>query len=162
MTIDTPRAMFMHELSDIYDAEHQFLEAQHTLHDNAADPRLRTLIEEHIKETEEQIQNVERVFELMGESPRRQPCSGAHGLVDEAEKALAEIENQALKDTAVGVAATKAEHYEIVAYKDLIDSAQMMGKARVVRLLEHNRAQEIRTARRLERAAPRLLKLAAA
>jgi ferritin-like metal-binding protein YciE len=43
---------------------------------------------------------------------------------------FAEIENQALKDSAVGVAATKAEHYEIAAYKDLIDSAQMMGKAK--------------------------------
>src|ERR1700674_1016901 len=162
MAIDTPQAMFMHEMSDIYDAEHQFLEAQRKLHDNAADPRLRTLIEEHITETEEQIQNLERVFELMGESPKRQPCSGAQGLVAEADKALAEIENQALKDSVVGVAATKAEHYEMVAYRDLIDSAQMMGKVRVVRLLERNRDQEVRTARRLERAAPRLLKLAAA
>lgn len=38
--------------------------------------------------------------------------------------------------------------------------AELMGKTRVARLLERNREQEVRTARRLERAAPRLLKLA--
>ena len=31
MAINTPRSKFMHELSDIYDAEHQFLAAQHKL-----------------------------------------------------------------------------------------------------------------------------------
>jgi ferritin-like metal-binding protein YciE len=162
MTINSPRSKFMHELSDIYDAEHQFLAAQRNLHETAADTKLRKLIEDHTKETEGQIQNLERIFELMGESPKRQPCSGAHGLVVEAVKTLAETKSQALKDTVVGAAATKAEHYEMVAYKDLIASAEMMGKTKVARLLERNREQEVRTARRLERAAPRLLKLAAA
>lgn len=161
MAINTPRAKFMHELSDIYDAEHQFLAAQHNLHVSAADSRLRHLIEVHIKETEGQIQNLERVFELMRDSPKRQQCSGAQGLVIEAEKALAETKSQALKDTVVSGAATKAEHYEMVAYRDLIAGAELMGKTRVARLLERNREQEVRTARRLERAAPRLLKLAA-
>ena len=160
MAIDTPRSKFMHELSDIYDAEHQFLVAQHNLHKTAADMRLRKLIEDHIKETEGQIQNLERIFELIGDSPKRQPSSGAHGLVVEAVKTLAETTSQALKDT-VGAAATKAEHYEMVAYKDLIAGAEMMGKTKVARLLERNRDQEVQTARRLERAAPRLLKLAA-
>lgn len=162
MAIATPLEKFMHELSDIYDAEHQFLEAQHQLRDKAGDSRLKKMIEVHISETEKQIENLEKVFELMNESPSRQPCSGAKGLVTEAEKALAETEGQALKDTVIGTAATKAEHYEMVAYKDLIDSAQMMGKKSVARLLERNREQEVRTARRLERSAPRLLKLAAA
>ena len=160
MAINTPRAKFMHELSDIYDAEHQFLVAQHNLHETAADTRLRKLIADHIGETGGQIQNLEQVFELMGESPKRRPCSGAQGLVAEAEKALSETKSQALKDTLMSGAATKAEHYEMVAYKDLIASAEMMGNPKVARLLERNREQEVRTARRLERAAPRLLKLA--
>src|SRR3982074_3096899 len=162
MPIATPLEKFMHELSDIYDAEHQFLEAQHQMHDSADDSKLKQMIEDHIGETEQQIQNLVKVFEMMGKSPTRQPCSGAQGLITEAERALAETEPPSLKDTVIGTAATKAEHYEMVAYRDLIDSAEMLGKKKVAQLLERNREQSVRTARRLERNAPSLLKLAAA
>ncbi len=64
---------------------------------------------------------------------KRQLCSGAQGLVVEAVKVLAETKNQAMKDTVVSGAVTKAEHYEMVAYKDLIASVEMMGKTKVAR-----------------------------
>jgi len=47
-------------------------------------------------------------------------------------------------------------HYEMVSYADLIDGAEMMKKRRAVKLLTENRKQEVSTARKLERIAPRL------
>jgi hypothetical protein len=60
-------------LSDIYDAEHQFLAAQHNLLETAVDKRLRNPIEDHVRETEGQIRNLEQVFQLMADAPKRQP-----------------------------------------------------------------------------------------
>lgn len=37
MPITNPREKSVHELADVYDAEHQFLEAMQRMHDNASD-----------------------------------------------------------------------------------------------------------------------------
>jgi len=161
MPINNPRDKFIHELADIYDAEHQFLEAQQKMLENATDEKLRTLLETHIEETREQILNLDQVFQAAGEQPERQPCSGAKGLIEEATKAMQEAGSDELRDAFIVGAATKAEHYEMVGYADLIDGAEMLKLRPAVRLLTANREQEVRTARKLERAAPRIAKAAA-
>lgn len=160
MPMKTTKEMFEHELADIYDAEHQFLGGQRTMREKATDPRLKQMISTHIAETEGQIRTLEQVFQAIGLDPKRQPCSGAKGLVEEATKVMQEAAQPELCDAAISVAATKAEHYEIVAYKDLIGGAELMGKRKVVTLLEEIRTQELATARRLERSSPRLLQRA--
>ena len=86
---------------------------------------------------------------------------GAKGLIDEATKTIQETSAPELRDAVIAGAATKAEHYEMVSYADLIDGAEMMKKRKAVKLLTDNREQEVSTARKLERIAPRLGRLAA-
>lgn len=160
MAMTTTREMFEHELADIYDAEHQFLGGQQKMRQNASDPRLQQMIQTHILETEGQIRTLEQVFLALGLEPKRQTCSGAKGLVEEGSKVMQEASLPELRDAAISVAAAKCEHYEIVAYKDLIGGAELLGKRKVVTLLEQIRGQELATARRLERSAPRLLQRA--
>ena len=147
--------------SNLRHAEHQFLEGQRKMQQKATDERLRTMILEHIGQTEQHIKNLEQVFGILGEQPKRQPCSGAKGLIEEATKVMQEADGDELRDSLIGGAAAKAEHYEMVSHADLITGSEMMGKQRVTTLLRANREQEVRTARRMERAAPRLLKRAA-
>jgi ferritin-like metal-binding protein YciE len=162
MPISNPRDKFIHELADMYDAEHQFLEAQQKMLDQATDDKLRKLLETHIEETQQQISNLEQVFEAAGEQPQRQTCSGAKGLIEEATKTMQEAGSDEMRDAFIVGAATKAEHYEMVGYADLIEGATMLKmKAAAVKLLTQNREQEVRTARKLERQAPRVAKLAA-
>jgi len=54
----------------------------------------------------------------------------------------------------------KVEHYEMVSYGDLTRGAELMGKTQIVGLLTKNREQEVRTARRMERASVSLLRKA--
>jgi ferritin-like metal-binding protein YciE len=162
MPIASTQEKFVHELADLYDAEHQFLEGQRQMERRASDDRLRTMILEHIIQTEQHIRNLEQVFGILGEDPRRQPCSGAKGLVEEASKVMEEAGGDELRDSLIGGAAAKAEHYEMVSYADLITGAEIRGDRKVATLLRANREQEVRTARRMERVAPRLLKRAAA
>jgi ferritin-like metal-binding protein YciE len=67
-----------------------------------------------------------------------------------------------MRDSIIAGGATKAEHYEMVSYADLIEAATLLKLRQAVPLLETNREQEVRTARRLERTSPRLLKQIAA
>ncbi len=160
MAIKTTMEKFLHELADLYDAEHQFLQGQHHMHVQAKDAKLKAMIHEHIVESQQQIKNLEQVFSALGEKPKRQPCDGAHGIVAEGRKAMEEVAEPALRDTVIAGSAAKAEHYEMVSYGDLIRGAQLMGKMEVVGVLSKNRGQEVRTARRMERASSSLLRKA--
>jgi ferritin-like metal-binding protein YciE len=161
MPIRNPREKFVHELADVYDAEHQFLEAMQKMRDNATDEKLKAMIEEHMAETQTQITKVEQVFSTVGEQPWRQPCSGARGIIEEGSKAMEEAATDEIRDQFIVGGATKAEHYEMVSYSDLIEGAGVLKLKKAVTLLTENREQEIRTARKLERTAPRLAKAAA-
>ena len=161
MEIKTAVDKFMHDLGDIYDAEQQFLRGQQEMVSQATDTRLQKMIQTHIGETEQQIKNLEQVFEMMGKQPEPQECPGARGLVTEAKTVLSETTTGPVKDTVIGGSAMKVEHYEMVSYNDLIDAAELMGEKQVARLLERNLRQEEKTAQKLERAAPKLMKKAA-
>jgi ferritin-like metal-binding protein YciE len=161
MPITNSREKFVHELADIYDAEHQFLEAMRKMFDHAADEKLKTMLEEHMGETRQQIGKLEEVFASIDEQPKRQPCSGAKGIIEEGSKAMEEAASDEIRDQFIVGGATKAEHYEMVSYADLIEGAEMLKLRKAVKLLTENREQEVRTARKLERTSPRLAKAAA-
>lgn len=162
MPITTSKEKFVHELADLYDAEHQFLEGQREMQQQAGDEKLRAMILAHMIQSEQHIKNLEQVFGILGEEPKRQPCSGARGLVEETKKVMQEAGRPELRDALIGGAAAKAEHYEMVSYADLITGAQMMGERKAITLLRANRDQEVATARRMQRSGPRLLKRAIA
>ena len=161
MPITTAQEKFAHELADMYDAEHKFLEAMGKMRDKATDEKLQTMLEEHMQQTEQQIQNLEEIFSEAGEEPQRQECMGAKGLVDEASKMMEESGTSEIRDAVIAGAAAKAEHYEMAGYADLIDGAEMLKMRKAVKLLTENRDQEVSTARKLERLAPKLGKAAA-
>ena len=161
MPISSPREKFVHELADTYDAEHQFLEAMQTMHDKATDEKLKAMLEVHMAETRGQIEKLQQVFSSTGEQPRRQHCSGAEGIIEDSSKAMEEAGTDEIRDTFIVGGATKAEHYEMVSYADLIEGAELLKLRKAAKLLTENRQQEVRAARKLERTSPRLAKAAA-
>ncbi len=69
----------MHELGDIYDAEHRFLKAQQKMLPQANSSTVKMLLEQHITETEQQIVNLTKVHEILGLTTERVNCEGADG-----------------------------------------------------------------------------------
>jgi len=161
MPITTPQEKFVHELADMYDAEHQFLEAMGKMREMASDQKLQTMLQDHMRQTEGQIERLREVFAEAGQEPERQECAGAKGLIEEASKMMAEAVSPELRDAVIAGAATKAEHYEMVSYADLVEGAELLKMRKAARMLTDNRQQEVATARRLERLAPRLVRAAA-
>jgi len=163
MAINTTNEKFMHELGDIYDAEHQFLKGQQQMLENATDPMLQQMITTHIQETEQQIQNIEQVFSLLGSKSQRESCAGAKGIVTEGQMLMKETASApALRDCAIAGGASKVEHYEISTYRGLITGAKLMGQQEIVRLLQQNLQQEEKTAQMIEQNLPTLLQTAIA
>jgi ferritin-like metal-binding protein YciE len=157
MAIKTLQEKFLHGLGDIYDAEHQFLEAQQTMREEASSETVLALFEKHIPETEQQIANIEQIYEILGEKAERVKCQGAAGLVTEGNKLLKETSKvPTLADLAIAGANAKVEHYEISCYEGLIIGAEMMGQTEIVRLLTENLKQEQQTAQKISDAMPKL------
>lgn len=160
MPIKTLDQKFLHEISDIYDAEHQFLEAQREMIKLAHDEKLNKMLEEHIGQTEQQIANLEKIYELLGQEPKRVKCHAAAGIVNEGQKTIKEVADDTLRDCVIAGAQAKVEHYEIASYEGLVAGAELMGQKDVLKLLQQNLRQEEQTAQKVQQSTPKLIQQA--
>jgi ferritin-like metal-binding protein YciE len=162
MPISNVQELLVHELREIYDAEHRLLDGQVKMVHKAADHDLQRSIENHIVQTRKHIGNLEQFFREIGEEPRREKNEVAQGLVSEAERGIQEGQSDALRDCLINAAVVKAEHFEIGSYRSLVTGAQLMvGQSIIVdNLLEANLRQEEETARIAEQSAEKLLQKA--
>ena len=144
----------------VYDAEHQFLEGQQEMAQNATDQDLESAIREHIEQTRLHIRNPEEAFEQLGQQPQRQVSVVAQGLVSEAQQDIQEAQNEAIRDCLIDAAVLKVEHFEMGCYRGMVTGAQQMGQTQIVNLLNENLQQEEQTAQIAEQSAPELLQKA--
>ncbi|HEV3473218.1 MAG TPA: DUF892 family protein [Actinomycetota bacterium] len=155
--MDTGRELFEHELRDIYDAEMKLVNALETMANKVPNPELSQSFQEHRKVTQGQAQRLEQVFKLLDRAPRREPCKGINGLIEEFSHFVQE-ENPAdpvLNVFATG-AALKVENYEISAYKSLIRLADQLGLSEAAELFVQTLREEQETATELEQMSDKL------
>ncbi len=157
MPITNPQELFLYELGDIYDAEHRFLEGQREMAEKATDQKLKDAIEHHLDQTQQQILNLEEVYNELDHQPQRGTCEEAQSLVSEAQEGLQEAQNDAIRDCLIDAAVVKVEHYEIASYRSLVTTAQLMERPEIAHLLQQNLDQEEETARIAEQSARELL-----
>jgi ferritin-like metal-binding protein YciE len=151
MNITSIGGKFIHDLSEVYDAELRFLEAQEQMHMLASSPQLKAALVKHRDQTIDQIRNLEQLFVTLGESPIRNNNPAAAGLVKSGEAAMeATRENAWYTDCAILTAVAQVEHYEIACYRNLIATAERIERRDVTSLLQQNLAQEEQTAQEAE------------
>lgn len=162
MSIGNTRELLVHELCELYDAEHRFLDGQVRMVHSATDSGLQSAIENHIYQTRQHIRNLERFFGELGREPRRETNEAARGLVNEAREGIEEARSDALRDCVINTAVVKAEHFEIGSYRALIAGARLIvGQSMVVdNLLQTSLRQEEETAHTAKQSAGELLRKA--
>lgn len=160
MPITVAQELFLHELAEIHDAEHRFIEGQQEMVENATDRDLKDAIREHLEQTRLHAENVERVFAELAQEPRREDNEVAKGLVSEAREGIREAQGDALCDAVIVSAVIKVEHFEMGSYRSLVTAANLMGQAEIERLLRENMRQEEETAKTAEKSAEKLLRKA--
>jgi ferritin-like metal-binding protein YciE len=138
--------LFLHELKDIYWAEKHLVKALPKMSKGATSEKLSKAIDNHIQETEMQIERLEQVFEMMGEKASGKKCQAMAGLLEEGEEMLKESKLEGLvKDAGIIISSQKIEHYEIAAYGSLVTLAQKLGMNDAAKLLEQTLNEEKKT-----------------
>jgi ferritin-like metal-binding protein YciE len=136
------RDLLIHELEDLYDAEHRITKALPKLRKAAGSAELKDAFDMHLQETEGQINRLEQCFDLLGESAKRKKCHGILGLIEEGQEEMEEDASQAVLDAALIGAAQKVEHYEMAAYGTARSHAQLLGHDEVASLLQETLDEE--------------------
>lgn len=136
--MNTLRETFLEELADIYDAEKQLLKALPKMAKAAQNDQLRQGFEEHLEQTEEHVQRLERVFVSFGEKAKAKKCKAMVGLIEEGQELISEKAG----DAALISAAQKVEHYEIAAYGSLKSWAECLEENEAAELLEETLEEE--------------------
>lgn len=134
--------LFLSELRDIYDGEHQLVKALGDLEQNAMSGELKRAFHQHLDQTRRHVNRLEQVFKEIGESPRRKTCHGVGGIIDEGQMLAEEFHGNSALDAALIAAAQKAEHYEITAYGSLCSWAEELGHNGLTALLQEILTEE--------------------
>lgn len=134
--------LLLEELKDLYSAEHQITKTLPKLVGAASSADLRGAFEHHLKETEGQIQRLDKAFAMLGVSPKTKTCEGMKGILDEGAQMLHETEPGEVRDAALISAAQRVEHYEMAAYGTVRYYAEQVDKPELARLLEQTLDEE--------------------
>jgi ferritin-like metal-binding protein YciE len=152
-----PRELFMHELRDIYYVEKQLVKTLPTLAREATDAELKRGFQQHLRQTERHVKNLDAVFKALGVRASGEQCPGFDGLKEEHDEFMKEEKpSAAVRDMFLTGAASRTEHYEIAAYTGLVATARALGEKKVATLLEKNLADEKETLRKVDTIGRRL------
>jgi ferritin-like metal-binding protein YciE len=139
--VETPTELFVHKLGAALTMEDTILDMLQQLQENASDTKLKKDLRQHHQETQQQIQNLQRIFQALGEQPEKQPCPTVEGLEKEGQQMIKQVDDS-LVDSVILGGVIETEHHEIAVYDGLIIKAEQMGDDDVVALLHENLEQE--------------------
>lgn len=137
----TPEKIFSFKLGSALTIERDTLTMLGELEMAAQRPELKALLKEHAEETRQQITNIERSFELLGEKVSDSPSAVAKAIAKEGNSLLGKTD-KSLVDDVILAGALDAEHHEIADYQTLVVNAEARGAAEVAALLRQNLAHE--------------------
>src|SRR5438874_1245151 len=70
-SIETPHELFVHKLGAALTMEETILEMLENLQEEASDSTLQRNLEQHHRETQQQIGNLKQIFRALGEEPKK-------------------------------------------------------------------------------------------
>jgi ferritin-like metal-binding protein YciE len=146
---DGLKKIFEEELKDIYWAEKHLTKALPKMAKAAESEELSAAFEEHLEQTEGQVERLEQVFDICGIKAQAKKCEAMEGLVEEAQEMIEEHDAGVVRDSGLIIAAQKVEHYEMAAYGSLRTLAQVLGFEDAVELLQETLDEEGETDKNL-------------
>lgn len=145
--------LFLDTLKDIYYAEKQIVKALPKMAKAATSPQLKAGFEQHLEETEGQIERLEQIFELLGKPARGKTCDAILGILEEGKSIMDEFKGTVALDAGLVSSAQAVEHYEIARYGTLKTWAAQLGMKEAVSLLDATLKEEEATDKKLSQVA---------
>jgi ferritin-like metal-binding protein YciE len=145
------------EVKDLYSAEKQLTKAIPKMAKGSNDPALQDAFKGHLKETEAQVQRLEKIAEILEITPSGKKCVGMEGCIKEGAEALSEDGDATVLDLGIIGAGSRVEHYEMAGYRTAISLAEQIGEKQVVSLLKASLTEEQGAEDKLRKIAANLL-----
>ncbi len=140
--MDELKNMLLDQLKDAFSAERQAIQGMKKAMRKCSDPELKSGIEAHIAQSEDQRERVEQALQQLGGRPGRKVCEAMRGLVEEAQHELEEHDQGPVLDLVIVASQQRVEHYEIAAYGTMVELSKAMGEQEVSELLAGILAEE--------------------
>jgi ferritin-like metal-binding protein YciE len=137
---------FVDSLKDMYWAEKNAVKAMPKMAKKATSQELRSALETHLAETENQVVKLEQVFASLDQKAQAKKCEAMEGLIKESESIMSETEDGTMtRDVGIIAAAQKMEHYEIASYGTMRTLADVLGLPEASELLSQILEEEKNT-----------------
>lgn len=146
--LTSPEELLRYQLRTARTMEDDSLAALGELAEAAVSTDVTKLFTHHADETREQIENLNRVFQLL-ELPASSAASPSTKGISRQAESLIRRSDASLHDRITLAAALGNEHYEISAYQALIIATEAMGATDAAALLRENLDQEQHTSEEL-------------
>ena len=134
--------LFHDTLRDIYFAEKKILSALPKMAKAAQSDDLRAAFEKHHGETQDQVDRLEQVFQLIGKKAQGKTCHAIVGIVEEGQEIMKDYKNSPALDAGLLAGAQAVEHYEISRYGTLKTWASELGLEQAAGLLDETLQEE--------------------
>ena len=154
--IESPRELFTYKLGAALTMEQKVLGMLGQLEQEAHRSELKQQFAHHASETQQQITNLEQIFQSIGVEVEDKPCPAIEGLEKEGQ-AMIKMADANLVDAVILGAAAETEHHEIAVYSSLITQAEALGEQDAVPLLQENFEIEEHTLQEVEKAAQQVV-----
>jgi ferritin-like metal-binding protein YciE len=142
--------LFEKGLREIYFIEKNMVGVLKTMSKNSTEKEIKDVFKTHCRETQEQIRRIERIFFVLGRSPRQKTSFPMQGLRSEGKHFMKEKPTNGILDFFYLGEAMKTERLEISAYEFLIALARGLELVDAVNLLQRSIKEEERALRKIE------------
>jgi ferritin-like metal-binding protein YciE len=143
--LENLKDLLEHELQDLYSAEKQLTKALPKMAKSAKNPNLKAAFESHLKQTETQIERLEKVASEIDVEIKGEECKAMKGLIREGSEIMKENADEAVHDAGLIAAAQRVEHYEIAGYGTVVRYLQMMKMTSAAKTLSKTLDEEKET-----------------
>jgi ferritin-like metal-binding protein YciE len=157
MAITSLQELYLQKLQMIYDAEQQGQQALSRLVQAAHNGDLRSALQAHRQQTEEQVRRLEGLFRTRGESAERIESRSMRALIQEAEQVLPTIQDDDTRDAFLIAAQQAVEHHEIADYGTARTWARQLGFSEDASVLQAILDQERNADKLLSEVAERMV-----
>jgi ferritin-like metal-binding protein YciE len=137
--------LFLDTLKDIYFAERQILKNLPKMAKAAKSAELKKAFLTHRDQTEQHVERLQEVFELIGRRAQAKTCEAIKGILEEGEEIMEEYNGSEALDAGLLAAGQAVEHYEMSRYGTRKTWASQLGLKDAVSLLDETLQEEKQT-----------------
>jgi ferritin-like metal-binding protein YciE len=134
--------LFVDELREMYSVEQQIIKTLPKLVKLASENELKTALNDHLKETKNHKERLDKIFAELKISTQEKTCKAMEMLLKEGEKLILKEETPALRDAAIIASAQKVEHYEMAVYGTLRTFASYLKYPKIQGMLQDTLNEE--------------------